>query len=94
MTTPLRVNKLKAAMQGMQRPEAQATAEIVPIQATARKYPVAQSRVGKRMVSGYFYPDAIKQLHLLAIERDATVQSLLEEALNDLFRKYGKSAIA
>jgi len=94
MTTAPRVNKLKAAMQGMQAGDVpQVTAEIVTLPA-AVKYPVTPSRIGKKQISGYFTSDTTKQLHLLGIERDATVQALLEEALNDLFRKYGKSAIA
>ena len=93
MTTPQRVNKLKAAMQGIQAGDAtEQTAEIVRLPATA-KYPVTPSRVGKRQISGYFAPEATKQLHHLAVERDTTIQALLEEALNDLFRKFGKSAI-
>lgn len=93
MTTASRVNKLKAAMQGMQAGDApQQTAEIVTLPSVA-KYPVTPSRIGKKQISGYFTPEAAKQLHLLGIERDATVQALLEEAINDLFRKYGKSAI-
>lgn len=93
MTTPQRVNKLKAAMQGIQAGDApQVLAEIVRLPAPA-KYPVTPGRVGKRQISGYFTPDAVKQLHLLAVERDTTIQALLEEALNDLFRKFGKSAI-
>ena len=93
MTTPLRVNKLKAAMQGIQAGNApQESAEVVRLPSTAR-YPVTPSRVGKRQISGYFTPEATKQLHHLAVEQDTTVQALLEEALNDLFRKFGKSAI-
>lgn len=94
MTTPQRVNKLKAAMQGMQAGDAAPVAGNVVQIAPVAKYPVCPSRTGKRQVSGYFAPDAIKQMHLLGLERDTTVQALLEEALNDLFRKYGKSAIA
>lgn len=94
MTTPQRVNKLKAAMQGMQAGDAPSqTAEVVQMPLVT-KYPVTPSRIGKKQISGHFGPDTVKQLHLLGIERDTTVQGLLEEALNDLFRKYGKSAIA
>lgn len=94
MTTPQRVNKLKAAMHGMQAADTpQETAEVVRLPEPT-KYPVTPSRIGKRQISGYFTPDATKQLHLIAIERDTTIQALLEEALNDLCRKYGKSAIA
>ncbi|MFO5494855.1 MAG: ribbon-helix-helix domain-containing protein [Cuspidothrix sp.] len=35
-----------------------------------------------------------KQLRQLALDNDTTVQALLEEALNDLFLKHGKSPIA
>lgn len=97
MTTSPRVNRLKAAMQGMQAANAPqpAAAEIVQLTTSAvARYPVCPSRVGKRQVSGYFTPDVVKQMHLLSLERDTTVQALLEEALNDLFRKYAKSAIA
>lgn len=37
---------------------------------------------------------AKKQLAILAIEAEKTQQALLTEALNDLFRKYGKPEIA
>jgi hypothetical protein len=37
---------------------------------------------------------AKKQLAILAIERETTQQALLSEALNDLFQKHGKPAIA
>jgi hypothetical protein len=37
---------------------------------------------------------AKKQLVILTIETDKTQQSLLSEALNDLFKKYDKQAIA
>ncbi len=39
-------------------------------------------------------PTAIKQLEFMAVESDKTRQTLLIEALNDLFRKYGKPPIA
>jgi hypothetical protein len=44
-------------------------------------------------VSAYLEPTAAKQLRLLSAEADRSTQSLVEEALNDLFRKYGKSAL-
>lgn len=95
MTTPLRVNKLRTAMQGMRSTdEAAPTANVVHLPETTNRYPVAPSRRGKRMVSAYFRAEAVKQLHLLAVEREATIQDLVAEALNDLFRKHGKSAIA
>jgi predicted HicB family RNase H-like nuclease len=45
-------------------------------------------------VTGYINPDAHKQLRLLALEQSGSVQELIVEALNDLFRKHGKPQIA
>jgi len=72
------------------------TAVPIPQKPTAKTRPtppVAPSRAGKRSVSGHFAPDVSRQLRILAAETDRTVQDLLEEALNDLFRKHDKSAI-
>jgi hypothetical protein len=52
------------------------------------------SRVGRVQIAGFFSKEASKQLRLLALETDGTVQSLLGEALNDLFTKRGKPPIA
>ena len=52
------------------------------------------SRVGKRQVAAYFPVPVQKQIKLLSVENDTTVQNLLAEALNDLFAKYGKAEIA
>ncbi len=51
------------------------------------------SRQGKKGVTGYFVPEVPRQLKAIAFERDTTVQELLNEALNDLFMKKGKSPI-
>lgn len=47
-----------------------------------------KSRQGKKAVSGHFEPAIAWQLKKLALDRETTVQSLLEEALDDLFAKY------
>ncbi len=52
------------------------------------------SRVGKKVVSGYFDPDVSKQLARLGIDQDRTNEHLLREALNDLFTKYQLPPIA
>lgn len=52
------------------------------------------SRQGKKAIAGHFDPAVSKQLKQMALEKDTTVQALLAEALNDLFEKYGKKAIA
>src|SRR6516165_6210563 len=98
MSTEPRVNKLKAAMQGMAGPALPPTvtvpqaAEVRTVE--TRKTPLAPSRRGKRNVSAYVDATAAKQLRILAASHDTTTQALLEEALNDLFRKYDRSAIA
>ena len=97
MTAPERINKLKAAMQGMAGvPPAVVPLAAHPIAADPAGPPPsrAPSRRGKRVVSAYIEAAAAKQMRLLAVERDSSTQSLLEEALNDLFRKYNKSAVA
>ena len=47
-----------------------------------------KSREGKKTIAGHFAPEAAWQLKKLALDKQATVQALLEEALSDLFEKY------
>jgi len=51
-------------------------------------------RVGTRMLGGHISEPAQRQFKILAAVQDKTVQALLEEAINDLFIKYGKEPIA
>jgi ribonuclease PH len=46
-------------------------------------------RQGTKTIAGHFDPSAARQLKQLALDRDATVQELIREALNDLFAKHG-----
>ncbi|HWZ51724.1 MAG TPA: ribbon-helix-helix domain-containing protein [Granulicella sp.] len=55
---------------------------------------VAPSRTGKKPVTGFFEPEVSRQLKKAALEQDKTMQQLLQEALNDLFRKYDLPPIA
>lgn len=52
------------------------------------------SRVGTVPVTGHFPKKVRDQLKILAIEQGTTMHALMAEALNDLFRKYGKRAVA
>lgn len=52
------------------------------------------ARRGLKVVSGHFDPAVSKQLWLLVIERDSSIQALLAEAINDLFIKYRRNPIA
>ena len=92
MTTRTHVNKLKAALAGMQSDLPTEAPSIVTSADDASTLP--PSRRGKRVVSAYVDPAVSQQLRLLAVTRRTSVQALIEEALNDLFRKHGQSAIA
>lgn len=48
------------------------------------------SRTGKKAVSGYFSPELSRALHMLVLEQGTSLQALMGEAFDDLFRKYGK----
>ena len=54
----------------------------------------AKSRAGRQFIAAHVLPEAAKQFKLLVVEQGHTTQSLLIEAINDLFTKYGKSRIA
>jgi hypothetical protein len=56
--------------------------------------PPARSREQTKMISGHFAHEVSRQLKMIAVEEDSTVQALLREALNDLFIKRGKAPIA
>jgi hypothetical protein len=70
------------------QPAHQATAAVMAI---GSRVP---SRIGKKTVAAHFDPAVSKQLKQLGLERDSSTQSLLREAINDLFAKYGKPPIA
>lgn len=95
MSAPNGLNKLKAAMHGMAGASEPPLSVVPPAphETQAPRASLARSRRGKRNISTYVNMMAAKQLRLLAVERDTSSQALVEEALNDLFRKYGKSAI-
>lgn len=71
-----------------------------PPAATIAGYEVAPSaeatgsRRGTKLIGGHFAPEISTQLRILAAEEGATVQSLLAEALDDLFVKKGKGRVA
>ncbi len=53
----------------------------------------AATRVGKKKVTATLAPADHKRLRQLALERDATTEALLTEAISDLFAKYGQALI-
>ena len=48
----------------------------------------------KRLIGGHFAPEVQQQVRVIAAKQDTTIQSLLTEALNDLFEKHGCQRIA
>ena len=55
---------------------------------------VARSRIGKKPITGFFDPEVSRQIKRVALDQDKTMQDLIQEALNDLFRKYDLPPIA
>lgn len=55
---------------------------------------VAPSRIGKKAVTVWFEPDAVRQLKLIGIEKGVTMQEMMRESLNDFFAKNRKAEIA
>lgn len=49
----------------------------------------AATRAGKKKVTAPLSPEDHKRLRRLALDRDATSEELLTEAIHDLFAKYG-----
>ncbi|MYA70176.1 hypothetical protein F4009_17525 [Candidatus Poribacteria bacterium] len=55
---------------------------------------VPPSRQGKKMISGHFDKDVHRQLKMLALEKETSIQDLLSQALNALFERNDKPPIA
>jgi len=66
---------------------------VVPDEAKPEKF-YRPSRDGRKLIAGHFEPKVAKQLKMLAVEEETTVQALLEEALDLLFVKKGKDRVA
>jgi hypothetical protein len=59
------------------------------------KFPIPESRAGKKALIAYFDPAVSRQLQQLRLDLDRpSVQDLLAEAINDLFIKYRRPSIA
>jgi hypothetical protein len=91
----------QAAGHSFSRPQAQpAKPKLEDLQAVATiRRPAAPtavppSRVGKKPVTAFFDPEVSRQIKKLGLDQDKTMQDLLQEALNDLFRKYDLPPIA
>ena len=47
-------------------------------------------RTGKTQIAGWFQTEISRTLRLIALEQSTTVQALLEEGLQGIFKRYGK----
>ena len=65
-----------------------------PVVAPSPVRPAQVGRQGTKLIGGHFAPEVSTQLRILAAEEGPTVQSLLSEALDDLFVKKGRGRIA
>ena len=52
------------------------------------------ARKGQVLIGGFFAPEVHKQLKMIAVEGDITLQELLADALNTIFARAGKPEIA
>jgi hypothetical protein len=89
----------QAAGHSFSRPSQTVKPKLEELQAAAVRRPAAPaavppSRVGKKPVTAFFDPEVSRQIKKLGLDQDKTMQDLLQEALNDLFRKYDLPPIA
>jgi len=85
---------LMDSMQAFEKTAPVVTLEPVNGAAQTNKSNRPPSRRNKRAITGYFSQPAFTQFKILAAERNKDGQALVEEAINDLFQKYGKPTIA
>ena len=69
-------------------PEASELLQPAPPKARGNSYR-SPSRIGKRAAVAWLEPEAVKQLNMVAIQRDTEVQKILVEAINDWFARNG-----
>jgi hypothetical protein len=62
---------------------------MAPQAALATRRYQAPSRAGKRGITFYLPPDQWRHLRRLAVDTDATMQDLMEEAIALLFTRHG-----
>ena len=70
------------------------TTFVEPSSKPISKVAAVPSRIGKKPVTGFFEPAVSRQLKRLGLDNERTMQELIQEALNDLFRKYEQPPIA
>ena len=77
-----------------QRVPPSGTANEAPIRAGHGMVPrTVPSRIGQKPITAFFCEDVRVQLKMMAAEQRRSMESLIGEALNDLFAKHGKPEI-
>lgn len=84
-------NSLQAVL-NRAKADGDAAPAIEPIDVTRKAPP--SGRQGTKLIGGHFPPEVSTQLRIIAAEEGTTIQSLLGEALDDLFVKKGRGRIA
>jgi hypothetical protein len=90
LDTAARLRQIKAASEASAAPATHTS----PPPAEPERKANRPDREGKSLVAAHVNKHAAKQLRMLAVEHDTTVQALVVEALNLLFKNYGKPQIA
>jgi hypothetical protein len=72
----------------------QSAAQIQPIPERVAVSVRPSGRAGKAMVAGWYDKAAVKQLRMIAVNRETTIQQQLGRAINLLFREEGLPALA
>jgi hypothetical protein len=76
-------------------PSAAVTMQNLPERLTsASRSNQTGGRTGKAMVAGWFDKAAVKQLRMVAVNQETTIQQQLGRAINLLFREEGLPALA
>ncbi|MBU1346702.1 MAG: hypothetical protein KKA16_07100 [Alphaproteobacteria bacterium] len=85
-------NALQAVLDRAKAGGDPAPSPAMPAEAPAAKT-APGGRQGTKLIGGHFPPEISTQLRILAAEGGTTVQSLLAEALDDLFVKKGRNRV-
>lgn len=67
--------------------------KVTPPPSNDRRSSLAPSRQGKRVATVYLEPEALRQLHQIALDEETSLQSLLLEGVNAVFAARGRSRI-
>ena len=89
----MKQNSLQA-MLDRAKASGEAPQAAVPAHEIASAKTAQGSRRGTKLIGGHFAPEVSTQLRILAAEEETTVQSLLAEALDDLFVKKGRQRVS